>query len=300
VNYIYKAFGLIIQSKFPLPELASGNGTPDVFIMMGTVPENLDGIYHSGLRFQASPEAFLLNVENVGRYLVKNGKTIIVEKQGESSIGDIRLFLLGSAFAALIHQRKFLPLHGSAVKVENHCVIFCGGSGAGKSTLAAGLMKKGFSLLADDACVISFTESNIPMVYPGYPQIKLWKDSLKKLGTDISELKKLRESLEKFGLPVKNNFFNESLPLKQIYILNTTNNLGFEIKQVKGFDKFKTLKNHTYRVNFVKGLQTMQTHFQLVNKLASLVEVKRLYRTNTNFSIDNLVDFVIEDIIKNV
>jgi len=86
---------------------------------------------------------------------------------------DVRLFLLGSAIGALMHQRGLLVLHGSTVKVGDECVVFLGSSGVGKSTLATQLRHRGYACLGDDVCAISIGEDGVPYAAPAYPPASL-------------------------------------------------------------------------------------------------------------------------------
>lgn len=179
--YLYKAFGLNICSCFEIPQLIPSVGAPDVYIRFGDVPESLENPLETGVRYQAKPGAFLLKKDHIAKYLVTNGNEIIINKVEGTHNRELTIFLLGSAIAALLQQRGIFPIHASAIKTQKHCVLFCGSSGYGKSTIAKALVERGYDLHADDICATVINNKGIPMVYPGYPQLKLWEDALKKI-----------------------------------------------------------------------------------------------------------------------
>ena len=146
----YKAFGLTVSSSMPCPELLPGAGEPDVTVTYGDVPRDLAGAKGRGVCYQAAPGELLLRVDGVAQFLVRGGSEIIIDRHPAASDDDVRLFLLGSAFGALLHQRGILALHGSTVKVGDGCVVFLGRSGMGKSTLATILARRGYPCLGDD------------------------------------------------------------------------------------------------------------------------------------------------------
>ncbi|MBT8216517.1 MAG: hypothetical protein KJO17_06695, partial [Acidimicrobiia bacterium] len=132
-----------MASDVPLPgRLLEGSQQPDVAIRWGTVPATIEDVIGEGLIFQASARELLLDVEGTARFLISDGRRVVVE--GSPGVPDsrIRLFLLGSVFGAILHQRGLLPLHGSAVEVGDRCMIFVGVAGSGKSTVAAALAKR--------------------------------------------------------------------------------------------------------------------------------------------------------------
>lgn len=297
--YRYFAFGMEIDSEFPLPELLQGNleAESQVAIRLGKVPDSLPEPAFSGVRFQGSIDAFLLKVDNVAKYLVRKGNSIVVEPCAEANEKDIRLFLMGSAMGALIHQQGILPFHGSCVIIHNKVVIFSGASGAGKSTLAASFIKKGFPLITDDVCVITLDTEGMPVVHPGYPQMKLWADSLEKMGEQTKALTLVREGIKKFNLPVHPHFHQKPEPLNGIYIISTKNTEGFKIESFKGIDKFNVLKNNTYRLNFIKGTGTTSSHFKHIEAIARLCFVKKIERPSKGFHLKDLSDLIENELI---
>ena len=296
---IYKAFGLSVQSEILLPELLSGHVKPEIFIFFGNISENLDNPSFSSVYFQVGQDKFLLKIDGVARYLIENGNKITIDRTEGGSDDEIRLFLLGSAFGALIHQRGMLPVHGSAIIFNNQAIIFSGVSGAGKSTLAAGLVKKGYKLLADDVCVVTLNDDGIPIVHPGYPQMKLWTDALEKLGHKTTQLRKIRSKLKKYALPMQIEFYNEPAELKKIYVITKKNTNGIELQQLKGIEKFNTLKNNTYRLNFLKGAVTISAHFKLIEAVSRQCSVKLVARPSKGFHLEELIQIIKDDILLN-
>lgn len=164
----YHAFGLDIRSEIQLPELSVSFASPGqsvgvIDVRYGHVPENLENPKASGVLFQAADGVFLLKMDSIARYMASNGKEIIVEPLPGSGEKDIRLFLLGSVFGALLHQRGALALHSSGIVTshgdEKKAVLFAGNSGIGKSTLAAALQQRGYPLLGDDKIAVLFKRS---------------------------------------------------------------------------------------------------------------------------------------------
>jgi hypothetical protein len=295
--YYYKAFGVNIASEFQLPELLNSEGVEGIRITAGPVPERIDNPKSEGVCYQAAPGIFLLNIKDVARYLVIKGSEIIIQAYPDSSEEDIRLFLLGSCFGALLHQRGYLPFHGSVVNFKGKAIIFSGVSGSGKSTLAGSFQKRGYPILSDDMANISFDANQMPVVHPSFPQIKLWKDSLLKLGEEPGEHRKVRKKLDKYGVLLKSAYFNESLPLVAIYIIVAQNSGKDEIEPITGIEKFNALRKNTYRYTYLSGLDLNAQHFITCTKIAPFIQVKRITRNNGLFSLENFTNMVEKDIL---
>lgn len=287
-NYTYKVYGLAVASDFNIPELKSHEGVPQVNISFGKVSHCLDNPVEKGVRFQASPDEFLLKIDNVAWYYVLRGKEIIIEPFSGAKHKDIRVFLLGSVFAALLHQRNYLVLHGSAVEVKGKAVIFTGVSGAGKSTLAASLYKRGYKLITDDLCAVKFSEEGVPQLMPGFPNLKLWADSAKVLGQDINVLSSVRDNLEKYRINAENNFSMEALPISHMYVLNLHNKPDIKVSKLEALKKLEAVINNTYRLRFVKGQVGKAVHFKQCGKAAKHLDVYDLFRPRGEFMIDEL------------
>jgi hypothetical protein len=202
---------------------------------------------------------------------------------------------MGSVWSALLLQRGLLPMHGSAIQVKDRAVVFLGPTGNGKSTIAAALVDRGYPAISDELCAIVVTENAPPLLLPGFPQILLWADSLKKLAKDIRCLTPVRSNLEKYILPVDTTVVRENLPLKQLYILNTCNTPSFSITPLQGVKKSHALVESTYRVHHVAGHGLSVPHFNQCTTVARYIDLKRVERPVVPFNLDGLVERLVGD-----
>ena len=130
--YYYYAFGLNIESAIEFPLLVPGTSSnPDLVIQLGPVPHELGRVEEQGSYYQIGPRQFLLKVDKVARYLVSSGSEITVEPHPTADERDLRLYLLGSAIGAVLHQRGVWPLHGSAIASGRGAALFVGEKGIG-------------------------------------------------------------------------------------------------------------------------------------------------------------------------
>lgn len=184
--HTYTTFGLTIASEMELPELLPAEGPAQVRVAYGPVPESLEEPDATGLFFQIKGDRHLINLQKVvrARFLVQDGNRITIQRLEEGHDESIRLYLLGSCMRGLLYQRDLLPMHGSAIATDDGALVFAGGSGAGKSTLAALFHQRGYQLLSDDICALQVGPDGQARVLPGYPRLKLWADTTRKLEID--------------------------------------------------------------------------------------------------------------------
>jgi hypothetical protein len=195
--------------------------------------------------YQAAPGVLLLTVEDVARFLVRQGREIVIAPAVGSDEDAIRLFLLGSALGALLQQRGVLTLHGSAIAVDGGCIGFLGHSGVGKSTLAAALCRQGYRLVTDDIMAVSLTRDARLLVHPGYPQMKLWADMLRVFGEAPTPLRRIQPALDKHVWPAAGAFETTPLPLRHLYVLDTTPSTLMTCQSLIGAAKLTALQQHT-------------------------------------------------------
>lgn len=274
----YAAFGLRVRSELPLPELLPADipsGTlPAVEIRLGsagTVPEEAR---LNGPTFTAAPDDFLHEVPGVARYRVRKGEEIIVEPCAGGTPQLVRLFLLGTPFGALCHQRGLLPLHASAIEVGGRCIAFAGFSGAGKSTLAAFLAERGYPVICDDICGVTLDEHGHPLVWPGVQRLKLWRDALDALHRDAGTLEPARNGIAKYQVAIERRPDQRSLPLSRVYVLRESRIAAPEsIHRLTGSRAFDAIIAHTFRRRLAASLGTPQSYFANVAAVVKQVPI---------------------------
>lgn len=297
-TYIYKVYGVIIESEIELPELIPApNQMPEVRIRIGNVPPHLPEVKGSGVLYEAYPNDFLFRLDTVAAYRIRNGNEIIVESKNAAAPEEVRLFLLGSAIGALIHQRGSIPIHGSSIVINDSALIIAGASASGKSTLAAGLSEKGYKILADDISVVALDKEGIFKVYPGIPHLKLWKDVTEHLDFK-SHYEKVRPTLEKYKIPLNNTSSFNEYEVKDIVVLSTKNSEGFTFERKSGIEKFNLLRENTYRYQFLEGMGLTETHFKNISTLANRVNITRIERPSSPLLINELIAFLENNVIK--
>jgi hypothetical protein len=280
--YQYWAFGLNILSEIEFPEMLPHSfSQADIDIRLGEVPPQLAGedVKHK-VRMSASPTEYLIHVLKIGRYYAANGKNIVIEPEEGADMESLRLFTLSNAMAAILHQQGKIPLHASAIIVQDALVLFTGRSGAGKSTTACALMKEGYRLFSDDVCVLSLNKSSGAMeVFPSYPMMKLWENTIDELDTSMKKQYRVRPHLPKYGFFQHHGFMTGSLPVKQVFVLNVTATQNeLSCKPLDKFKAFQLLQLNTYRRVQVGMMQLHRTHFEIISKLTSEADVFEVTR----------------------
>lgn len=273
----YRLFGLNLRSEIGLAGLAPSvdSGPADVEIGLGSLPS---GEFPPG--YSATPEGTMLTIAKVGRYLIRDGREIVIEPVMGASERNLRLFLLGSALGALLHQRGLLPLHANAIDLGRRAVAFSGHSGAGKSTIAAWFHDRGYPILADDVCVIGYDEAGRALAYPGIPRLRLWREALEASGRDAGAYDRSFDDMDKFDVPTASAERLDPVPLAAIYLLRKAGeDLGEPaIERLNGVDAVDTLVSNTYRGGYLRTIGRTGEHLAACLRVVRTVPVFRARR----------------------
>jgi energy-coupling factor transporter ATP-binding protein EcfA2 len=295
----YTTYGLHIDSEIVFPELLPGEQSFNVRIRLASI----DVPPPSGKRRisrKVTPDEAILFWENVGALQIRNGNEIIADPLPEVEERVLRLFILGAGLAVLLHQRGYLILHASAVSVKGHAVCFLGNSGAGKSTMAAAMHDRGHHLVADDIVAVQTRDDGLPLVYAGFPQLKIWPELLDILKHVPDELPQLHPHLEKRGLRVPEGFPQGSLPLGCLYVLKQVDQVENEIVPIPPQEALIELVRLSFIVGILERTGTSARHFKQSSSLVNQIPICRLIRQKSLPDLPALARLVEVDAIKRI
>lgn len=291
---LYKAFGLVMESEFPIPSLAElREGTPDVRI----VPGKLRGLVDTKAPRTSENCNIILTLSET-LFRVTGGSLIEADIAEGDTEGFIAMYLMGSCMGAILVQRGFMLLHGSCVTDGRRSVLITGDSGAGKSTLAAEFLKNGWKLITDDVSAV-FDHVGTPMVQSSYPSQKLWQDAMdryEKTDKDVHSLF-FTEAREKFGINVSDRFFEGTCQLSMVLRLVPLDHPCC-VRPIEGMAKVDQLLRNTYRLYLIEK-RYQQRHFQRCVTLSTKVPMALAIRENGKQCADTMYKLITKHLEEN-
>lgn len=295
-QFNYQAFGLSINSDFPITGLLPGTPPHDVLISKGKTPKMLTRPIIKTDEIQAARNRVLFIINDVARFYINNGTSIVVEPQENAAANEIMAYFLGAAFGALLFQRGLLPLHGSTLNINGSAVLLVGKSGSGKSTLTRALLNRGGQLMSDDLAAIRTSFSKSALVFPGYPRQKLSNEFIDAMGVNPEghRLERVMDSEPKYQVPCDDRFFSQPLKVGSIYELSVWDEGAVKIMPFMGAQKTSVILTHTYGRYLANGLDISQAFFDQCIDLARSTDVYRVLRPRNRFSADEMADAILE------
>lgn len=287
--FFHHAFGLNIRSDFPIAQLPPAqDGGVDVVmeerdLSAFQVPQDHVFIGDGELVF---------SVTAVGKFRISGGSLIEAQPDESCTPAMLGVYLMGSCMGAVLHQRGYLPLHGSCVTDGQRSVLITGESGAGKSTLAAEFLARGWKLITDDVTAV-FDVEGTPMVQSSYPSQKLWADALERYGRPREDVHSLYidENREKFGVNVSRYFMEGTAPLSLIVRL-IPDQWGPHVQPIEGMARVDQLMTNTYRAYMVPKAH-LQRHFQRCVTLSQKVEMALALRPREGNGAPELYEMIL-------
>jgi hypothetical protein len=268
----YALYWLNVNSEIELPEaapLGAWDAGPTVLVRLGTMPSVLRNGKPRSSWISLLPDQCIFDIPGVASYCIEDGEKITVSPVANADPSEVRTFLLGAAFASLLHQKGYLVLHVSAIETPQGTVAFTGPSGAGKSTMVAKLhVKYGWKIVADDAAVVRFV-NGIPMIYSGIRRLRLWRDAIQRLKLDLSGAERDRLFEDKFQLRLREHFTSLPTRLHRLEYLQADHQLVSQ-ENLTGAGKVRALLEAIHRKELLLKTQKRMIHNQIILTASSL------------------------------
>jgi hypothetical protein len=275
--------GWRVQSEIPLPELLpwpAPEAAIDVNIRLGVVPPLEEPTASARLLTMDGAGLCRIEIPGIAIFSVRDGREIVVEPLVSPDSLVLRNYLFGTGLGLLCHQRGLFPLHGSCLQLGERAVVFSGSSGAGKSTLAGALAHRGYTLLADDVCVL--TEMDGAWVaWPAFPRVKLNPAAHRAIfGVEPEQASLSLQGKHHLHFEPVSSFSMNPVPLDAIYFLEKTADGEPEsLIDVPGLKRLALLQSQIFRrrAGFLMGRRAAL--FTSTARIAAAVPIRRLRRS---------------------
>lgn len=284
----YNLFGLSISSSIPI-EMIGKKGKKsrekgDVHITEGRIKNEggKENLKRSGHYMDGS--SMFYAVKEVGWFMIKKGKKIVVDKLKKADKNVVELYLIGLCMATVLRQRGYVVFHGSCIKKDDVAILFAGPQGSGKSTLAAASTKCGAKIISDDISPVWVTPSGDVKVAPGHPQVKLWPESIDMLKYDKSKSKRLHKDVKKRYVIMDESV--ASSPLSLDAFCEISKGGGFSVKGMTGGKALESVCRNLF-LRRIPQLPEEEAHqFREMGKIIEGVDVYDLQRSRRDSPLE--------------
>lgn len=277
----YRAFGMIIRSEIPLPELtpAHADEIPDVDVVLVAGDQPLPALEDGLVAQFAENGDHYFAWPDVATFQFRGTDRIEVQPYPGAPMTYLAFPLLGPIFGLLLHARGLLVLHASAIEIDGRGAIFVGDKLAGKSTTAAAFLRGGHRLLTDDLLAVDLSGKAGPRILPAFGQLKLSDEAASTIQIQRAEaLPLVFPGLEKRQHRLGGPFQHDAIPPHRLYVLDRGGEEAVS-DQLTGADALRAVMRFSYIVRFGKAAlpgKAEADHMQRCARLARAVGVARL------------------------
>lgn len=279
----YGLCGFVLDSELPFPELAPRAAAPDVVLRLAKLCwQRPPGLREADWFSMQGPQEVRLHWEGVASARLSRGRSIELEPHAGAAEEVVRAAVLGPVLSVLLAQRGLLPLHASLLRVRQRVLACVARSGGGKSTLAAAMRESGHELLADDVAALRVDRAAV-LAYPGFPQLRLSSDVLRRLGRDPGLLRPVFPGHEKLAWHLGGGFPSEGVSLGGILLLEEG-----ERESIEPMAPREALLSLIEQVRVPRMLQAVLTPAGLMARCARLVERVPVHRLRRPLDLQRL------------
>lgn len=284
----------------------------DVVIRQGSVPDALPNPTWRAVACQCAEGRVLFAPPGGVRILVEGGETIRYAVQNGSDLPgavgpaadsaatekDIRAFLVGSAWPALVLQRGLIPLHASAVNRGGNVHAVAGRGGIGKSTFAASLAARGWPFFADDVLVVEAAPGDCVRCW-SLGDLKLWPDAL--AVSDATAVGRVRDvkGLDRVYAEPRQRSSRVVGRLRTLHKLRGSRSGDADpirVKQLAGVRVARELTGAVYSLGLARGIAGRQRPYQWAAAASGHVKASELWYPRLREWLDKGLDRLAQEL----
>jgi len=257
VSTIYLVSGLSVLSDHTIStHMAHGwQQTDSVREPVDVTIQTFDIAAYNPTKHRNSKTDFVFQPKPGLFFRIMAGSNILIYRSSEIGDRDVTIFLIGSAWGVLCHQRGLLPLHCSAIASSSTAIAFIGQSGSGKSTLAASFCQEGYDHVCDDVAIVDVSPASAVTLRAMPKGLKLWREATETLNLKPLELVTNDENIEKYYVDLPRGTGDKTLDLAAIYTLNFDDGISKpEIRKINGSVLLQILYINIYRVEWINRI----------------------------------------------
>ena len=275
MKFRYRALGLDIVAPFALPGFWRAERATtgrEIEIDLGPVPSRLeDPVCDRPLLRIDAAGAALFCVPGVARYFLRDRSRVTIELAPGAALDRALDFLKGTPLALICRQWGLAPLHGVCLTHEGGVLVIAGGPGCGKTTLALALAARGFRLMSDGLCALDGEGDGAPAIWPAFPEVKAWPDSLEAL--NIARPGEPNPG-GRYTLSAESWFEPEARPVVAIVSLRfARGGVAERVTRRRGGGAFETLMNLQSLADAGRGLSPGAEPMRAIGRLAARAAV---------------------------
>jgi hypothetical protein len=235
------------------------------------------------VEFHRRGSTYCLRYPGLVDFFFDGEETVFCFSEPQTPVDVIQSLVLGPLLAVLLELRGTVCLHASAVQTGKTATAFAGPSGSGKSTLIAGLVDRGFPLVADDVLPLVLRNGRCFAV-PGYPQVRLSEDVVHGIdrfaslrGKSLVGDKTLMAVGGEWGC-----FAPDPVPLRVVYLLGRmTETQGVvEIERLSSRNALVELLRFGFCSRLASALGLAAPRFATLGEIVRSISVRRLRYAN--------------------
>lgn len=233
-----------------------------------------------------------LRFKDHGVFIIENGDTIKYHLYDWHEDHFVSQIFLCFCMTVLLVQRNTTLLHGSALLYRGKALIISGESGAGKSSLANEIMSRGYKQMSDDIVAVGQNDKGM-VAYPSFPVRKLCADFVEQEGMDKNSLIPMSdEEREKYGLILKDEYYNQEVLLGAMVIIRARDVEKPELKEITGSEKLKYLAENFFRLDVYEQISFKPEDMLRAIKIAGQMSIYTLTRPRNKMTVKEQADLI--------